>query len=85
MISLNNDFANFTRKTDARINLLKEIIDRVQRGENVDVEDLLGTGNAEKEQEWESGSAPIMIYPEFKHHELYHERLMLFYSLCSSP
>lgn len=63
MITLKNDFANFSRKSDARINLLKEIIDRVQKGENVDVEGLLGTGDAEREQEWGSGRAPFMIYP----------------------
>ena len=57
LITLKNDFANFSRKTDARISLLKEIIDRVQKGEDVDVEELLGTGNAQKEQQWGDGKA----------------------------
>ena len=55
MIALRNDFTTFSRRADAKIGLLKEVIDRVQRGENVDVEGLLGTGNKDKEEEWEGG------------------------------
>ena len=55
MIALRNDFTNFSRRADAKIGLLKEVIDRVQRGEDVDVEGLLGTGDVEKEKEWEDG------------------------------
>ncbi|CZS93526.1 uncharacterized protein RAG0_10343 [Rhynchosporium agropyri] len=53
MITLRNDFAAFSRRADARIGLLKEIIERVQKGEKVDVEGLLGAGDAVREQEWE--------------------------------
>ncbi|MCJ1287769.1 hypothetical protein MMC26_007121 [Xylographa opegraphella] len=53
MIALRNEFTNFSRKADARIALLREVLERVQRGEDVDVEGLLGTGNKEKEKEWE--------------------------------
>ena len=56
MISLRNDFVSFSRKADARIRLLKEVIERVQKGENVDVEGLLGTGDEDKEKEWEEGT-----------------------------
>ncbi|KAL2357145.1 hypothetical protein BJ546DRAFT_430830 [Cryomyces antarcticus] len=52
-IALRNEFLNFSRKADAKIALLKEVIERVQKGEDVDVEGLLGTGNKEKEKEWE--------------------------------
>ena len=55
MIVLRNEFINFSRKADAKIGLLKEVIERVQKGEDVDVEGLLGTGNEEKEREWEEG------------------------------
>lgn len=55
MIVLRNDFMSFSRKADAKIRLLKEVIDRVQKGENVDVEGLLGTGDEDKEREWEEG------------------------------
>ena len=56
MISLRNDFLNFSRKADAKVGLLREVIKRVQRGEEVDVEGLLGTGDEEKEREWEEGT-----------------------------
>jgi hypothetical protein len=55
MIALRNEFAAFTRRADAKIDLLKEIIERVQKGEKVDVEGLLGTGDLKKEMEWEEG------------------------------
>ncbi|KAI4132149.1 MAG: hypothetical protein LQ347_002692 [Umbilicaria vellea] len=53
MITLRNQTTNFNRNTDAKISLLKEVIGRVQRGEDVDVEGLLGTGDKAKESEWE--------------------------------
>ncbi|KAI5197712.1 hypothetical protein AUEXF2481DRAFT_42825 [Aureobasidium subglaciale EXF-2481] len=53
MIALRNERVGFTRKTEAKIALLRETIERVQRGEDVDVERILGTGDPEKEQEWE--------------------------------
>ena len=55
MIALRNDFTNFSRKADAKISLLRDVLERVQRGEDVDVEGLLGTGNEEKEKEWDEG------------------------------
>ena len=58
MIALRNDFLNFSRKADAKIGLLREVIERVQSGEEVDVEGLLGTGDEEKEREWEEGTDP---------------------------
>jgi hypothetical protein len=55
MIALRNEHAAFTRRADAKIGLLKEIIERVKNGEEVDVEGLLGTGDGLREQEWEEG------------------------------
>ena len=55
MIALRHEFANFSRKADAKIGLLREVVERLHRGENVDVEGLLGTGDKEKEKEWEDG------------------------------
>ena len=55
LIALRNDFTAFSRRTDAKISLLREVIQRVQEGEDVDVEGLLGTGDPEKEKEWEDG------------------------------
>ena len=59
MIALRHEHATFSRKADAKIGLLKEVIERLQRGEDVDVEGLLGTGNQEKEREWEEGRLSI--------------------------
>lgn len=56
MIALKTNFANFSRRTDTKIALLREVIERVQRGEEVDVEGLLGSGDLETEREWEAGT-----------------------------
>ncbi|KAH8673918.1 hypothetical protein BX600DRAFT_433524 [Xylariales sp. PMI_506] len=53
MISLKKDFATYTRRAETRIGILKEVVEKLQRGEEVDVEKALGTGDAEKEGEWE--------------------------------
>ncbi|KAK4038460.1 hypothetical protein C8A01DRAFT_17447 [Parachaetomium inaequale] len=52
MIALRKDFATFMRQSDVRIGLLREVVEKLQRGEEVDVEKALGTGDAEKELEW---------------------------------
>ncbi|EAW12857.1 DUF5321 domain-containing protein [Aspergillus clavatus NRRL 1] len=53
MIALKNEYNAYTRSTDAKIRLLREVIEKVQRGEKVDIERLLGTGDEAKEREWE--------------------------------
>lgn len=55
MLVLRKDFENFSRKAEAKIQLLNEVIQRVKNGEDVDVEKLLGTGDESKEREWEEG------------------------------
>lgn len=62
MIALKKDFANFNRRLDSKIALLKEVIERVQRGEKVDVEGILGSGDEEKEREWQAGISPSAVY-----------------------
>lgn len=59
LIALKNDFVAFSRKADAKIGLLREVIERVQNGEEVDVAGLLGTGDKEQEKEWEEGNCKI--------------------------
>lgn len=56
MIALRNEFAAFSRRTDTKIGLLREIIEKIQNGEEVDVEGLLGTGDKAREKEWEEGT-----------------------------
>ena len=44
---------NFSRKTEAKLSLLREVVQRVKNGEDVDVRGLLGTGDPKSEGEWE--------------------------------
>lgn len=53
IISLRREIVNFTRETEARLALLREVIGSVKRGEDVDVKRLLGTGDPQAEAEWE--------------------------------
>lgn len=55
MISLRKNFDAFMRRSDVRIGLLREVVERVQNGEVVDVEKVLGVGDPERETEWEEG------------------------------
>ena len=59
MIGLRTGFAAYSRRADARLDLLKNVIERVQRGEDVDVEGLLGKGDEAKEREWEEGAVDL--------------------------
>lgn len=53
MIALKKDFSTFMRRAEVRIGLLREVVEKLQRGEEVDVEKALGTGDAEREMEWD--------------------------------
>ncbi|BCS28780.1 DUF5321 domain-containing protein [Aspergillus puulaauensis] len=53
MIALKNEYTGYLRSTDAKIRLLREVIGKVQRGEEVDVKKLLGTGEERVEREWD--------------------------------
>lgn len=55
MISLRKNFEAYMRRSEVRIGLLREVVDKLQKGEQVDVEKVLGTGDAEREAEWEQG------------------------------
>ena len=53
LLAVQKDYLSFSRQADAKIAALKEAIERVQNGEDVDVGRLLGTGDPKAEQEWE--------------------------------
>lgn len=53
MIALKNSRRNYSRKAEAKIALLREVIERMQKGEDVDVKAMLGTGDPRHEKEWE--------------------------------
>jgi hypothetical protein len=46
------------RRANVKIAVLKEVIERLQRGEDVDVEGMLGVGNEKDEKSWEDGMRP---------------------------
>ena len=47
------------RRAEAKIGVLREVIERVQRGEDVSVEAALGTGDAADEREWAEGKSAL--------------------------
>ncbi|KAF2651507.1 hypothetical protein K491DRAFT_606743 [Lophiostoma macrostomum CBS 122681] len=49
---LKRDREHFVRKAEAKIGVLREVIESVQNGESVDVEKVLGTGDSAAEREW---------------------------------
>ncbi|KAK7751581.1 hypothetical protein SLS62_006406 [Diatrype stigma] len=53
MIALKQEFNSFMRRAEVRIGLLQEVVERLQKGEDVDVEKILGTGDEAKEKGWE--------------------------------
>ena len=55
MSALRHQYTQFSRKAEIKIALLKEVIEKIQRGEEVDVERALGTGDEIQEQEWQDG------------------------------
>ena len=56
---LKQERAHNLRKAEAKIGVLKEVIERVQRGEDVSVEAVLGTGNEADEREWAEGKPTL--------------------------
>ncbi|KAI9656562.1 MAG: hypothetical protein M1821_004769 [Bathelium mastoideum] len=53
ILTLKRDHLNYSLRTDAHIAKLKDVIGRVQKGEDVDVKKELGTGDEKREREWE--------------------------------
>ncbi|CAH0028891.1 unnamed protein product [Clonostachys rhizophaga] len=53
MIAVRNSFQRYMRSAEIKIAQLREVVERIQNGETVDVEAALGTGNAQKEADWE--------------------------------
>ncbi|KIW65583.1 hypothetical protein PV04_07829 [Phialophora macrospora] len=53
IMGLKNEFVAYSRKADLKIQQLREVVEKLQRGEEVDVEKILGTGDETQEREWE--------------------------------
>jgi hypothetical protein len=54
--------AAYSRRTEVKIGVLRDVIERVQRGEDVDVEGVLGTGNNDAEEEWFDGTSSLFFF-----------------------
>lgn len=52
---LETHLEDFRRSSDAKLKVLKDLVERLRKGEDIDVKKLLGTGDEEKEREWEEG------------------------------
>ncbi|ATY67307.1 hypothetical protein A9K55_000224 [Cordyceps militaris] len=53
MIALRNQTGRYMRQASLRLRLLREVVERIQNGEDVDVDKALGTGEPQREAEWD--------------------------------
>lgn len=56
MIALRNQMDRYLRQSSLRLGQLREVVQRIQNGEDVDVDKLLGTGDEQTETDWEEGA-----------------------------
>ncbi|ETN36962.1 uncharacterized protein HMPREF1541_07950 [Cyphellophora europaea CBS 101466] len=54
ILTIKREAAEEHRLADIKLRQLREVIEKLERGEEVDVEKALGTGNEEAEAEWEA-------------------------------
>ena len=59
ILGVQNEFNNSMRKAELKIWKLREVIKKIQDGEEVDVEKELGTGDTKQELEWEEALKEI--------------------------
>jgi hypothetical protein len=59
ILQLQNEFNTFMRRAELRIRKLREVVEALQRGEEIDVEKALGTGDEAQEREWEEALKQI--------------------------
>jgi hypothetical protein len=52
---LKRDRMHEMRRAEAKLGILREVIERIKAGEDVDVEKMLGTGVESEEMEWAEG------------------------------
>ena len=60
ILGLKTEYATYMRKADLKIAQLKEVVRKLQNGEEVDVEKALGTGDEVQEREWEEALEEIV-------------------------
>jgi hypothetical protein len=60
LIRVKRDMNLYSRKADQKVELLRGVIQRVQEGEEFDVEKALGTGDKRMEEEWFDGTSEVL-------------------------
>ncbi len=63
MIALRKQTEQYARQSSNRIAQLREVVQRIQNGEEVDVEKVLGTGDPQREADWEESACCLRIPP----------------------
>ncbi|RMZ85137.1 hypothetical protein DV738_g33, partial [Chaetothyriales sp. CBS 135597] len=53
ILGLKNEHRAYMRRADLKLEQLREVVEKLHRGEEVDVEKVLGTGDEAQELEWE--------------------------------
>lgn len=66
IIAEEREILSFSRNTEAKIELLRKVLDSLHRGEHVDVEKVLGTGDETMEKEWEDGLWPASLSVHYR-------------------
>ncbi|KAK5941195.1 hypothetical protein PMZ80_006472 [Knufia obscura] len=59
IIQVKNDYATYSRRAELQLEKLREVVRKLQAGEEVDVEKVLGTGVPEEEEAWEQALREI--------------------------
>jgi hypothetical protein len=59
IIGVQNEYNTFMRKAETKIGKLREVIEKLHKGEEVDVEKVLGSGDETQELEWEEALREI--------------------------
>ncbi|KAF1814891.1 hypothetical protein P152DRAFT_383346, partial [Eremomyces bilateralis CBS 781.70] len=65
LITLKKEMAAYSRQTKGKIALLKEVIGRIQKGEQFDVGKALGGGDPIPEEEWKETMEEVKSGPLF--------------------
>ena len=59
IMGVQNEYNTFMRKAESKIAKLREVIEKLHKGQEVDVEKVLGTGDEAQELEWEEALREI--------------------------
>lgn len=63
MITMKHEHDDYMRRANVKVSVLKEVIERLYKGEDVDVEGMLGVGDEKEEKSWEEGTLFGLMFP----------------------